>query len=80
MTEEASLHDDDGIARIGAALAGLDNVVPFGTQPVSQAAAGAAINEEFHLLAVCTASRESCAMTACAYARQARMSSGSRSG
>ncbi len=71
---------DGGIARVGAALAGLDNVVPFGTQPVRETAAGTAIDEKLHLLAVSIASRESCAMTACAYARQARMSASSRSG
>jgi hypothetical protein len=54
--------------------------VSLGSQPVSEATPRAPVDEEPHDPAMRTASRESWAITAWAYAKQARMSSGSRSG
>ena len=68
------------IAGIGTDLASFNNVVPSLSKPCRQAPARATIDQESHGLATSTKSSESWAITACAYARQARMSSISRSG
>jgi hypothetical protein len=82
--ENATFHDRPlqhrRITRIAAALPCLDDVVSFCAQPVRQAPTGTPVNEEPHLCVTRTASSESLAMTAWAYATQARMSSASRSG
>ena len=67
------------VARIGSTLQGLD-VMPLGAQPFRQTTASATIDKESHDSATDTAASVSLAMTACAYAAHARMSSGSNSG
>ena len=68
------------IAGITTPLPRFDHIVSLGSQPVSEATPRAPVDEEPHDPAMRTASRESWAITAWAYAKQARMSSGSRSG
>jgi len=57
---------DGTIARVFATFTRFDDIVPLRAQPVGETATGTTIDEKLHLLAVCTASRESCAITACA--------------
>ncbi len=68
------------VPRIGSAYAGLDHVVALRAEPVGEPPPGATVDQKLHFPATRTASRESLAITARAYERQARMSSGSRSG
>ena len=68
------------IARVGTQFARLDHVVSFAAKPVRQPPAGAAVDEKPHVFLTETAASVSPATTACAYALQARMSSGSKSG
>ena len=68
------------IIGIRAEFSGLDDIVPAVAKPVRKASAGAAVDEEFHVFLTETAASVSPAITARAYALQARMSSGSRSG
>ena len=63
----------------GALVTRFGDVVAFAAKPFGDAVAGAPVHEKPHFV-TCTASRESRAMTACAYAMQARMSSGFKSG
>lgn len=56
-------------------FAGVEDIVPLVPQPFRQAAAGAAVDEELHRLSTETAASVSPAITACAYAMHARMSS-----
>jgi len=83
--------DDDAVLGRGAGeeidvpgvrrgLAHVHHVVTERSQPPGQPTAGAAVDEEPHPALTATASRLSWAITARAYARQARMSSGSRAG
>ena len=66
------------IARIRSTLARFGDIMTLPTQPIRHAATGAPVDKKFHCTS--TESRESRAMTACAYARHARMSSRVRSG
>ena len=68
------------VARVGPALPRLHYVMPLRTEPFGEPPPGTAVHQELHSPATRTASRESFAITARAYERQARMSSGSRSG
>ncbi len=68
------------IPRIRLMLPGDTHVVPLILQPCSKPPASAAINQELHPRATETSSSRSSASTACAYARQDRMSSGSSPG
>lgn len=71
------------ITRVGTEFSGLGDIVSDATKPVCQMSAGAAVNavnEESHAFLTETAASVSPAMTARAYALQARMSSASRSG
>ena len=68
------------IAGVGTQIASLDHVVSFAAKPVRQPPAGAAIDEKPHVFLTETAASVSPATTARAYALQARMSSGSKSG
>lgn len=68
------------ITGIRAEFPGLDNIVSTAAKPVCQTSAGAAVNKESHAFLMETAASVSPAMTARAYALQARMSSASRSG
>ena len=52
------------IARIGAELAGLDDVMTLGAQPLGQLGTDAAIDEELHGFATETAANVSWAITA----------------
>ncbi len=70
--------EQHSITGIGTALARFRNFVPLLAQPVGETPTGTAIDQEPHC--TCTASRESCAMTAWAYARQALKSSRVRPG
>lgn len=66
--------------RSSCAFPRLAGVVSLLAKPVSRTLPGASIDEELHPPTIRTANSESLAMTARAYARQARMSSASRSG
>ena len=68
------------VAGIGANRASFQSVMASATKPLSKAAAGAAVNQKIHYPATETVASVSPAITACAYAVQARMSSRSRSG
>lgn len=68
------------IARILADVSSIKNVVPVATEPLDQAPTDASVSQESHERATDTAASVSPAITACAYAAQARMSSGSNSG
>ena len=68
------------VARIVAELAGIDDVMSLAAQPPRQSLPGTPVDEEPQDSATDTADRLSRAITACAYAVQARMSSGSSSG
>ena len=54
------------IARIGSDLAGLEDVMPLGAQPIGEQSAGTAIDEELHGSATEMAASVSRAITACA--------------
>jgi hypothetical protein len=54
------------ISRIPAEIARLQHIVALGAQPLGKAKAGTPIYEEPHRPTTTTASRESCATTACA--------------
>jgi len=69
-----------GAAGLRAMLPRFHDIVARLRQPVGQAIARTPVDQEPHLPVTRTASSESWAMTACAYARHARMSSGTRSG
>ena len=69
-----------GIARVGRKLARLPHVLNLPAQPFREPSQGAAVDEELHSCETFTASMRSLAITACAYAMQARMSAGSSSG
>lgn len=71
---------ESGVAWVGAEFACLDDVVSFLAEPLRQAPAGAAVDQKLQPPATRTASKRSLAIAARAYSRQARMSSGSRSG
>ena len=75
-----SLLQQSTITGIRAEFSGLDDIMTTAAKPVGQALAGAAVNEKSHEFLTETAARVSPAMTARAYALQARMSSASRSG
>ncbi len=68
------------IAGIVAEVSGLDDVMPLATQPLCQSLPGTPVNQKPQDSATDTADKLSLAITACAYAVQARMSSGSSSG
>lgn len=68
------------VARIVAELAGIDDVMPLAAQPPCQSLPGTPVNEKPQDSATDTADKLSLAITACAYAVQARISSGSSSG
>lgn len=68
------------VSGIGPSVPRLDYIMTLYSQPVCQATSCTSVNKEVHLPLTCTASRESLAITAWAYARQALTSSGSRSG
>ena len=68
------------ITRIRAKFSGVDDVVTAFAQPFRQPASGAPVHQEFQRFLTDTAASVSPAITACAYALQARMSSGSRPG
>lgn len=72
--------ENHSVAGVRPSLARLDDIMTLLPQPFRETAARAPVDEEFHLPATRTASSVSWAMTACAYAMQARISSGSRSG
>jgi hypothetical protein len=57
-------HENRDIAGIRAALAGFQDVMAQAAQPIGEAPTGAPIDEELHEPVTCTASRESCAITA----------------
>ena len=68
------------ITRIRPKFSGLDDIVPVAAKPVCQSSASAAVDEESHEFLTETAASVSPAITARAYALQARMSAASRSG
>ena len=68
------------VARIVSQVTGLDDIVTVASQPLSQSAPHTPVNEKPQDSATDTADKVSLAMTACAYAVHARMSSGSRPG
>ena len=68
------------VARVIPEVAGIDDIVTLAAQPFPQSAPGTPVDEELQDSATDTADRVSLAMTACAYAVHARMSSGSSSG
>ena len=68
------------VAWIVAELAGIDDVMPLAAQPPRQSLPSTPVDEKSQDSATDTADRLSLAITACAYAVQARMSSGSSSG
>ena len=68
------------VARVLPEVAGIDDIVTLAAQPFPQSAPGTPVDEELQDSATEMADRVSLAMTACAYAVHARMSSGSRSG
>ena len=74
------LFQQDAIARILANVPGIKNIVPVATEPLDQAPTDASVGKESHECATDTAASVSPAITACAYAAHARMSSGSNSG
>ncbi len=57
-------HQEDSVSRIGSPLLGFYDIVPPLTKPVRQPSAGTSVDQESHLTATWTASRESFAMTA----------------
>ena len=57
-------YQDVSVSRVGSSLAGFEDIVPPLTNPVRQPTTGASVDQEFHLTATWTASRESFAMTA----------------
>ena len=71
---------DCSVTRVGTSISGFDNIMALLTQPLGQSMTSAGVNKEPHFPATPTASNESWVITACAYARQARISSDSRSG
>ena len=75
-----STFEECPISRIGAKVTSIKHVMTLFAQPLRQQLTGTAIDQKPHEFAIDTASNESCAITACAYAVQARMSSGSNSG
>ena len=75
-----SLLQQSTITGIRAEFSGLDDIVTAAAKPVGQALAGAAVNEKSHAFLTETAAKVSPAMTARAYALQARISAASRSG
>ena len=68
------------VARVLPEVAGIDDIVALAAQPFPQSAPGTPVDKELQDSATETADKVSLAMTACAYAVHARMSSGSRSG
>ena len=68
------------VARVIPEVAGIDDIVALVAQPFPQSAPGTPVDEKPQDSATDTADRVSLAMTACAYAVHARMSSGSSSG
>lgn len=60
------LGEEGPIARVRAEFASLHNIVTFSSQPLGEAPARAAVDEEPHAPYAWTASMESLAMTACA--------------
>ena len=72
--------EEDPISRVGTQILAFHDVMPLRAQPVRQAPARTPVDEEFQWPATRTASRDLSAMTAWAYAKQARMSSASRPG
>ena len=68
------------IAGIGTKLTGFNDIMSRVSEPLSQASACTTIDQELQRPAARTRSIWSFAMAALAYSRQARMSSGSRSG
>lgn len=58
--------EEGGIAWVWAVVPYLVHVVPLLAQPLRQASPGAAVQQELHPPATCTASRESWAITVCA--------------
>src|ERR671918_828098 len=68
------------VAGIRAERPRLDDVVALSPKPLGEAPPGASVDQELHGVETRTPSILSWAMTARAYSRQARMSSGSRSG
>ena len=68
------------VARVIPEVAGIDDIVALAAQPFPQSAPGSPVDKELQDSATDTADRVSLAMTACAYAVHARMSSGSSSG
>ena len=68
------------VARVIPEVAGIDDIVALAAQPFPQSAPGTPVDEELQVSATDTADRVSLAITACAYAVHARMSSGSSSG
>jgi len=67
------------VARVLTPLRRLDDVVALVAKPLSKAVAGTSIHHELHFV-TSMAWSESCAITACAYAIQARISSASKPG
>lgn len=57
-------YQESPISGIGSSLLGFEDIVLLLAKPVRQASAGAPVDEEPHLAATWTASRESFAMTA----------------
>ena len=68
------------VTRVGFSVTGLGNIVALTAQPLRQHVSRAGVYEELHFLDTCTASSTSCAITARAYAKQACISTGVRSG
>ncbi len=57
-------YQESPISRIGSSLLGFEDVVLLLAKPIRQPPAGAPVDQESHLAATWTASRESFAMTA----------------
>src|SRR5438132_13019205 len=68
------------IAGIRPQLARLNHVVALRAKPICDQGSRATIDQKAHYAGSCSESSLSCEMAACAYAKQARRSSGSRSG
>ena len=73
------LFENRFVSRVLAPFRGLDDVVSLVPKPPSKSVAGTPIHQELHFVNSMAWS-ESCAITACAYAIQARISSASKSG